>query len=127
MVKNQIYWSAWTSDKGFVAIALTEQHGHWISLDANNSIDYFSSCSRVIQHMTQANKPCYFEMYGSNYELNYLPVTSIEWQRIYDLWLNSDDQVTANHLISKFAGGAKWYDRLLPILKFVRIYLKLRK
>lgn len=126
MVKNQIFWSAWACDKGFAAIALTEQHGHWMSLDVNDSIEFFSNCSEVVQHMTQANKPSYFEMYGSNYELSYLPATSAGWQRIYGLWLRPD-QEAVDHLICRLVGAPTWYDRLLPWIKCLKIMLKLRK
>ena len=112
MNANHIIWSAWACAPGVVALAITKQHGIWIALDMSESVIYFREFSDAVNHIIQINKPCYYEQFGSNYELIYLPANSDEWRQAFSSWLQPDTDA-CNQLVNKVTAMLPWYERLV--------------
>lgn len=100
-MKTIIYYTVYKNEEGYVGLALANNGLFIDSYDVCKDIKSFPTFEEADNHINETNKPVYFENFGLNYELKYLPFKSLQWESISEKWLNfepKEEEMVENFL-----------------------------
>lgn len=111
-MKNIIYYTIGEMPGPCFATVALYSKGDKYAAPIHDQIEMFATFHEAEQFITELQKPVYFDLFGTSYELQFLRPESDEWQSLMDKWDAFHNKFTEllNYAIAEET--APWYKKL---------------